>query len=83
MLVMAYSDRFTEIDILVTNLTPFVNSINDSSIKAKYAGFLSVGAVTVYELAIKDIFIEFSHKKHSVFGGYVEKHLGKINGKIT
>jgi hypothetical protein len=43
---------------------------------------LSVTAVTVYELAIRDIFNEFSKKKHKVFGEFTEKYFLKINGRI-
>ncbi|MCX8105312.1 MAG: HEPN domain-containing protein, partial [Ignavibacterium album] len=56
---------------------------SDSDIKASYVGFLSVIAVTVYELAIKDIFNEFALKKHKIFGNFVENYFKKINGRIT
>lgn len=79
---MSYQNRFVATDNLIAHLNPFVNSITDAAIKSDYAGFLSVSAVTVYELAIKDIFIDFAQKKNIVFGSSVEKHFAAINGKI-
>lgn len=79
---MSYLGRFTSTDNIIAHLNPFVNTISDTAIKASYAGFLSVSAVTVYELAIKDIFIEFAQKKNNVFGAFVEKHFSNLNGRI-
>jgi len=52
-------------------------------IQAQYAGFAAVVSVTVYELAIKEIFIEFARKKHKVFGSHIEHHLKRLNGRIN
>lgn len=79
---MSYQNRFIETDNLIAHLNPFVSTITDTAIKANYAGFLSVSAVTVYELAIKDIFIEFAKKKNPVFGVFIEKHFAGLNGRI-
>jgi len=79
---MSYQDRFIATDGLIAHLKPFVNTITDTAIIANYAGFLSVSAVTVYELAIKDIFIEFAAKKNKVFGDFVDIHFSRINGQI-
>lgn len=79
---MPYQNRFVATDGLIAHLTPIVNTITDAAIKANYAGFLSVSAVTVYELAIKDIFSEFATNKHKVFGNFVDRHFYRINGKI-
>jgi|SRR5690606_21474295 len=79
---MSYTNRFDSTDTLILHLIPYVNSLTDTSIKANYTGFLSVSAVTVYELAIKDIFRSFAEKKHIVFGDFVQKHFSSINGRI-
>lgn len=79
---MLYTDRFIATDNLIIHLKSIVGAISDTSIKANYAGFLSVSAVTVYELAIKDVFNEFAAKKNKVFGNFVENHFSRINGKI-
>ena len=56
--------------------------IADPLLKAKYVGFVAVAAVTVYELAIKEIFIEFARKRHRVFGDFTESYFERINGRI-
>jgi hypothetical protein len=79
---MAYQNRFVSTDDLVTHLVSIVSILQDEPLKSKYAGFLSVNAVTVYELAIKDIFKDFSTNKNSVFGFFIEKYFKQINGRI-
>lgn len=79
---MNYSDRFIATDNLITHLSSIITTITDPQIQASYAGFLSVSAITVYELAIKDIFSEFGKKKNTVFGEFVENYFSKINGRI-
>ena len=79
---MAYIDRFISTDNIIVHLKPIVLGISDTAIKANYAGFLSVSAITVYELAIKDIFNDFAAKKNKIFGVYTQTHFSKINGQI-
>lgn len=80
---MSYLSRFSEVDLLITQLQPSIPAITDDMIKANFAGMLSVKAVTAYELAIKDILIEFSRKKHMIFGTFVDSSFSRINGKIV
>ena len=79
---MAFNNRFLATDELLAHLTTVIPTISDQAIVANYAGFLSVSAVTVYELAIKEIFIEFSTRKHNSFGTFTGNHFNKINGRI-
>lgn len=79
---MAYTDRFLPTDNLITNLRPYLVTVSDAAVLSSFAGFLSVSAVTVYELAIKDIFNEFALKKNKVFGHFMQMHLARINGRI-
>lgn len=79
---MAYTDHFKHADDVINELNKYVPSITDQLIKSKYVGFVSVAAVTVYELAIKDIFIEFANKKHKVLGSFTEAFFDRINGRI-
>ena len=55
----------------------------DPLLQTKYTGFVTVAAVTVYELAIKDIFCEFGRKKHKVLGSFSESYFKRINGRVT
>lgn len=79
---MSYIDKFLYADKLVNHLKTVIGSISDPEIKVSYAGFLSVSAVTVYELAIKDIFIDFAKRQNKIFGIFVENHFSRINGRI-
>lgn len=79
---MPYTDRFTATDNLILHLSTFVHTIPDPAIQANYAGFLSVSSVTVFELAIKDIFIEFASSKNKVLGTVINKYFEKLNGRI-
>jgi len=79
---MAYTDRFIPTDNLINNLRPYLATVTDAAVLSSFAGFLSVSGVTVYELAIKDIFNEFALKKNKVFGHFMQMHLGRINGRI-
>jgi hypothetical protein len=79
---MAYQDNFVHADDLVAHLNGVVTSITDPLLHAKYVGFLSIAAVTVYELAVKEIFIQFAKKKHKVLGNFTESYFERINGRI-
>lgn len=79
---MAYADNFRHADDLVAHLNGIVPTIPDPLLQAKYIGFVSVAAVTVYELAIKEIFITFAAKKHQVLGNFTEAYFERINGRI-
>lgn len=79
---MAYNDHFQLADDVVTHLQPMVAGINDQFLVTRYVGFLSVCATTVYELAIKEIFINFATAKHNTFGSFTEKHFSRLNGRI-
>jgi hypothetical protein len=51
---MPYTDHFTLADDYITHLDAVIGGITDPFINSRYTGFLSVSAVTVYELALKD-----------------------------
>jgi len=67
---------------MINHLDSVVVDIEDPFIASRYVGFVSVAAVSVFELSIKDIFIEFAKKKNSVFGEYTSNHFKRINGRI-
>ncbi|MFA6014115.1 MAG: HEPN domain-containing protein [Gallionellaceae bacterium] len=79
---MSYLDHFKHADDVITHLNTLVPAITDPLLRVKYTGFVTVVAVTVYELAIKEIFIKFAQKKHSVFGNFTESYFERINGRI-
>lgn len=79
---MSYINHFKHADDVINHLNSVVPILPDPLLQAKYVGFVAIAAVTVYELAIKEIFIEFSSKKHNVFGTFAESYFERINGKI-
>lgn len=80
---MSYQDRFNVTDQYVDHLGTTVIETVDDFIASRYVGFVAVSAVTVYEQAIKDIFITFSSRKHSVFGEFSGSFFSRINGRIS
>lgn len=79
---MSYVNHFKHADDMVAHLQKLMPTISDPLLRAKYVGFVAVVAVTVYELALKEIFIEFGRSKHKVLGHFTEKHFERINGRI-
>lgn len=79
---MAYDTHFKHADDVVAHLNGVVPPLPDPLLRVKYVGFVAVAAVTVYELAIKDIFIAFARKKHKVLGTFTESYFDRINGRI-
>jgi hypothetical protein len=79
---MAYSDHFQLADDYIQHLDTMMVSIGDPFIKSRYVGFLAVSAVTVYELAMRTIFIEFAEKKHKVLKTFTSEYFERINGRI-
>lgn len=79
---MSYLEHFKLADDLIDQLDSMLVVQPDPLVQARYAGFLAVSAVTVYELAIKRIFRDFAHAKHKVLGCFTEAYFDRINGKI-
>lgn len=80
---MAYMDHFRHADDVVAHLNTIVPVLYDPLLKTKYTGFVTVAAVTVYELAIKEIFCEFGRRKHKVLGKFTESHFDRIHGRVS
>lgn len=79
---MPYSDHYVLADGMIAHLDTVMANVTDSFIQSRYVGFVSVTAVTVYELAIKEIFCEFGEKTHSVLGCFTRSFFERINGRI-
>lgn len=79
---MTHSSYYKLADDFVADIDGFARGHRDPLAKQRLAGFLCVSAVTCYELAIKEIFFEFSRKKNSVFGVFVENQYSRMNGRI-
>jgi hypothetical protein len=79
---MTYSAHFKLADDLIAHLTPTVKAIQDPFLQTRYTGFVSVAAVCVYELAVKEILCSFGEKKHKVLGSFTRSFFDRINGRI-
>ncbi len=79
---MSYEDRFIAADELITHLDSVFAGVPNPLLQSKYVGFLAVSAVTVYELAVKDILINFAKNKHAVFGSFTAETCARLNGRI-
>ena len=79
---MDYKDHFALADDYLAHVDSVIGTISDPFIKSRYTGFLAVSAVTVYELAIKAIFIKFAEQKHRVLGNFAGAYFERINGRI-
>ncbi len=80
---MAYFDKYKPADDLIQHLQSLLLSTTDPFIHSRFTGFTAISAVTVYELAIKDIFIDFAKKKHITFGQFTSTYFEKMNGRIN
>lgn len=79
---MAYQDHFKIADEFIAHLDTALVPVADPFIRSRYVGLLSVSAVTVFELAVKEIFCTFGAKKHKVLGNFVNKYFERLNGQI-
>ena len=70
---MAYTDHFQLADDVISHLNTVIGGISDPFIASRYVGFVAVASVTVYELAIKEIFIDFGERKHKVLGEFTRR----------
>jgi len=74
---MSYTQRFALADDYINYVDSVIGAIPDDFIKSRYVGFLSISAVTAYELAFKDIVIEFAEKNTRYL--VVSREISSIN----
>lgn len=80
---MTYKANYQSAENLMHSIDQMLVNLNDPFLNSMMTGFLSVYAVTVYELAIKKIFSDFAQTKHKVFGAFVTNNFDRINGRIS
>jgi hypothetical protein len=79
---VAYSSHYLLVDDLILHLDQVVSNTADPFLASRYTGFVAVATVTVIELCVKEIFIEFAKLKHPAFGRFVAGFFDRINGRI-
>ncbi len=80
---MSLDEKFQTSDTYLEHIDSLLQGIDDPLLRVRYAGFLSVTAVTVFELAFKDIVCKFADRKHPVFGNHIRASYDRLNGKIS
>lgn len=74
---------FVDADLYVKHLSENPSVTADAFIASRHVGFVAVSAVTVYEIALKQIFMEFGSRKHVVLGNFTKARFDRINGRIA
>jgi hypothetical protein len=69
-------------DELIAHLDNILSDLDDYFIVSRYTGFLAVSSVTVLELAMKTIFLDFAKVKHKILLTFCENYFSQINGRI-
>ena len=80
---MSYQDHFRLTDDLITHLDTVLVGLSDPFLESRYTGFLAVSSVTVLELSMKTIFVDFSERKHKVLGNFCASTFERTNGRIS
>lgn len=80
---MPYQDHFRLADDLITHLDTVFVGLRDPFLESRYTGFLAVSSVTVLELSMKTIFVDFAEHKHKILGNFCASSFERTNGRIT
>ena len=80
---MNFEKRFESADEFITHTDKLMSEIYDPLLQQKYLGFIAVKAVTVYELAIKDIIFDFCGNTHELLLTFSKAVFERINGRIS
>ena len=78
-----FEHRFDIADEFLRHTDLIIRDVQDPFIQQRYVGFIAVSAVTVYELAIKDILFRFSDRQHAVLGALSRGFFERMNGRIS
>lgn len=76
-----YTRHFSLADDLISHLETTVPAADQFG-RARFSGYVTVSAVTVLELSVKEIFCEFSQRRHVTLGFFVAAFFERINGRV-
>lgn len=77
-----YTDRFVKADTVINHIRTLSLPQGDYILQESYAGFICVISVATYEMAIKDILVDFCTKNNPLFGNFFASRFSRINGNI-
>lgn len=75
-------DFFADSDLFIQHIKKTASSINDDYVTSRYVGFIATTAVTVYEVAVKKLLIEFANSQHPILANFVSAEFEQINARI-
>ena len=73
---------FADSDSFIQHITDTASSIEDDYVTSRYVGFIATTAVTVYEVAVKKLLIEFANSQHPILANFVSAEFKQINARI-
>ncbi|MFH1021783.1 MAG: HEPN domain-containing protein [Planctomycetota bacterium] len=73
---------FDDSDSFIAHLSGAVKAAEDDFVASRYIGFIAVSAVTVYEIMVKKLLIDFAVRKHPMLGNFASASFDRLNAKI-
>lgn len=76
-----YTTFFNNSDIVIKHMQSLSTSI-PINLQPTYAGFVCIIAVATYEMAIRNILVDFCTNQNKLFGDFFNSKFPKLNGNI-
>lgn len=73
---------FVDSDSFIQHIKDTASSIRDDYVTSRYVGFIATTAVTVYEVAVKKLLVEFANAQHPILANFVSAEFEQINARI-
>ena len=73
---------FVDSDSFIQHIKDTASSIRDDYVTSRYVGFIATTAVTVYEVAVKKLLVEFANVQHPILANFVSAEFEQINARI-
>lgn len=77
-----YTDYFLKSDTVINHIKHINLPPENYLLRQSYIGFVCIVAVATYEMAIKDILVNFCTKHNPLFGNFFSSKFHRINGNI-
>lgn len=75
-------DLFTDADLFIEHAERIASNTGDDFLTSRYVGFIAVSAVTVYEVAVKKLFVEFARSQNPILANFVSAEFARISARI-
>jgi len=74
---------FSDSDSFIKHIKDTSSNINDDFVTSRYVGFIAVSAVTIYEVNVRQLLMEFANKTHPMLGNFASNTFDKLNARIS